>query len=54
MPPWLRILLVGLVVWALLSLLFSLLRLAAVLGGLLALPLALVAGYLVWKKGGFS
>ncbi len=52
MPPWLRILLVGLVVWAGLSLLFSLLRLAAVLGGLLALPLAIVAGYVVWKRGG--
>lgn len=50
MPTWLRILLVGLVVWAGLSLLFSLLRLAVFLGGLLALPLAIVAGYVVWKR----
>jgi hypothetical protein len=54
MPGWLRIALVVLGVWAALSLLQFVLGIAAFLGGLLALPLAVLAGYLVWKKGGFS
>lgn len=54
MPNWLRILVVVLVVWIGLSVLLSVLRVAVFLGGLLALPLAAVAGYLVWKRGGFS
>lgn len=50
MGSWLRILLVVLVVWVGFSILISLLRVAVFLGALLALPLALFAGYLYWRR----
>lgn len=51
MAPWLRVILAVLVVWVGLGLLLSVLRVAVFLGGLLALPLAVLAGYLVWRRG---
>lgn len=54
MPNWLRIALVVFVVWVGFSLLMTVLRVAAFFAGVLALPIALLVGYAVWKKGGFS
>lgn len=54
MPNWLRIAIVILAVWVGLGLLMAVLRIAAALAGLLALPIAALVGYAVWKKGGLS
>jgi len=51
MPQWLRVVFLVLVVWAVLSVVLGLLKLVVKVAILLALPVAVLVGYLAWKRG---